>query len=216
NRWPCHRRSWAEGFSFQPSFQEREHTLSESPEKAQDSVAVGVSDEASSASDPGRVRIVRWQDPAIVLNAMRQMTGLDYLRAMQRGEVPIPPIAALMNYRLAEVEEGRAVFTFEPAEYHYNPLGIAHGGVAATLLDTAMACAMQTLSPVGMGYTTLEIKVNYLRPIVMGLGVLSSEGTVINISRRVGVAEGRITDASGKLYAHATTTCLVFDANQAR
>ncbi len=165
--------------------------------------------------DSTRVRTIRWHDPAIAFGAMRRMTGLEFLQAVMRGEVPAPPIGALVGYRFAEVEEGRVVVAFEPAEYHYNPLGIAHGGIAATLLDTAMACSMQTLMPVGIGFTTLEIKVNYLRPITIGAGELRAEGTLINVGRRVGVAEGRITDASGKLYAHATTTCLVYDTNQA-
>jgi uncharacterized protein (TIGR00369 family) len=187
--------------------------MSSDPFDAPDTQGQMASDTPS--DDSTRVRTIRWHDPAIAFDAMRRMTGLEFLRAAQRGEVPVAPISALVGYRFIEVEEGRVVVAFEPAEYHYNPLLIAHGGIAATLLDTAMACAMQTLMPVGIGFTTLEIKVNYLRPITIGAGELRAEGRVINVGRRVGVAEGRITDASGKLYAHATTTCLVYDTNQA-
>ena len=137
------------------------------------------------------------------------MSGIAFLRAIQRGELPRPPIAALMGFDIAEVEEGRVVFTFEPGEHLYNPIGSVHGGAAATILDSAMGCAVQSLAPTGGGYTTLELKVNYIRALVVGLGVMRCEGRVINMGRRVAVAEGRILGPDGKVYAHATTTCLV-------
>jgi len=128
---------------------------------------------------------------------------------IQSGELPPPPIAALIGMAIVEVSEGRAVFSAEPAEYHYNPLGTVHGGIAATLLDSAMGCAVQSLLPAGTGYTTLEIKVNYLRPITSATGTVTCEGTIIHLGGRIATAEARLTDATGKLYAHGTTTCLL-------
>jgi uncharacterized protein (TIGR00369 family) len=107
------------------------------------------------------------------------------------------------------VSEGRVVFSAEPAEYHYNPLGTVHGGIAATLLDSAMGCAVQSLLPAGTGYTTLEIKVNYLRPITSATGPVTCEGKIIHLGGRVATAEARLSDATGKLYAHGTTTCIL-------
>jgi len=163
-----------------------------------------------SADTPNvRTRTTQWDDPAPGLAAAPTMSGIAYLRAILRGELPRPPIASLMGFELAEVDEGRVVFTFEPGEYLYNPIGMVHGGATATILDSAMGCAVQTLTPTGGGYTTLELKVNYVRQLVVGLGVMRCEGRVINMGRRVALAEGRIIGPDGKLYAHATTTCLI-------
>jgi uncharacterized protein (TIGR00369 family) len=157
-----------------------------------------------------RTRTITWDDPAPALRAARLMSGLEYLRAIQAGELPPPPIASLMDMTLVEVGEGRIVFRAEPAEYHYNPLGTVHGGVAATLLDSAMGCVVQSLLPAGTGYTTLEIKVNYLRPITCSTGTVTCEGTIIHLGGRTATAEARLTDATGRLYAHGTTTCIIF------
>jgi uncharacterized protein (TIGR00369 family) len=109
-----------------------------------------------------------------------------------------------------EVEEGRVVFEVEPAEYHYNPIGAVHGGLACTLADSAMGCAVHSTLPAGVGYTTVEIKTNLLRPISVRTGTLRCEGTTIHVGGRIATAEARLTDAAGKLYAHATTTCMIF------
>lgn len=163
------------------------------------------------AEDQGRrTRTITWYDPTPALRASRSMSGLEYLKAIQAGELPPPPIAALMDMTLVEASEGRIVFSAEPAEYHYNPLGTVHGGVAATLLDSAMGCVVQSLLPAGTGYTTLEIKVNYLRPITSSTGTVTCEGTIIHLDGRTATAEARLTDAAGKLYAHGTTTCIIF------
>lgn len=138
------------------------------------------------------------------------MSGLEYLKAIQSGELPPPPIATLMDMTIVEASEGRVVFSAEPAEYHYNPLGTVHGGFAATLLDTAMGCVVQSLLPAGTGYTTLELKVNYLRPLTSSTGTVMCEGNVIHLGGRIATAEARVTDAAGKLYAHGTTTCMIF------
>ena len=156
-----------------------------------------------------RSRTFEWEDPSVFLESLRAHSGLEFLQKFERGELPPPPINAMMNFSLAEVSAGRVVFVIEPAEYHYSPLGLVHGGVAATLLDTAMGCAIHSMLPRGSGYTTLEIKVNYVRALTAATGPVRSEGTVIHMGSRTATAEGRIVDQGGKLYAHATTTCLV-------
>jgi uncharacterized protein (TIGR00369 family) len=156
-----------------------------------------------------RTHSVEWEDPRTLAEAARRMAGIDFLRAICEGRLPQPPIAQLLGFRLAHVEPGRAVFECVPAERHYNPIGVVHGGLAMTLLDSCMACAVQTMVPEGSGYTTLEAKVNLVRPITSATGRLSAIGRTIHVGSRVGTAEGRLEDASGKLYAHGTTTCLV-------
>lgn len=161
-------------------------------------------------SESTRSRTFTWHDPTSIAEAGTTMSGLDFLQAMAAGTLPPPPIFAMMNMQVAEVVEGRVAFAIEPAEYHYNPIGSVHGGVAATMLDSAMACAVHSMLPARAGYTTLEIKVNYVRPMTRDTGPIRAEGTVIHLGGKVATAEGRITDATGKLYAHATTTCLIF------
>lgn len=159
--------------------------------------------------DTIRSRTFTWHDPSLTAEAAKTMSGVDFLRAIAAGTLPPPPIAAMMNMRMDEVAEGRVVFATEPAEYHYNPIGSVHGGVAATMLDSAMGCAVHSMLPAGVGYTTLELKVNYVRPLTRDTGAVRCEGTVIHLGGNVATAEGRVTDATGKLYAHATTTCLI-------
>ena len=165
-----------------------------------------------------RERVIRWDDPHTALRAAerRGLSGIEFLRAIQRGELPPPPMITLMGMTLATVEEGRVVFTVEPAEYHYNPIGVVHGGLAATLLDSAIGCAVQTLSPAGVAYTTVELKVNYVRALRSGMGVVSGEGTVLHFGRQVALAEARLTGPDGKLYAHATSTCLIMRPGASR
>ena len=141
--------------------------------------------------------------------AGRSMAGIDFLRAIRDGRLPHPPICALLGYRLTEVDAGRAVFEISPAEQHYNPIGVVHGGIAMTLLDSAMGCAVQTQMPAGGGYTTLEAKTNLVRAITSSSGTLRAIGTVLHAGKRVASAEARLVDAGGKLYAHATSTCIV-------
>lgn len=161
-------------------------------------------------SDSIRSRTFTWHDPTDIAETGKTMSGIDFLQAVIAGELPPPPFLAMLNMRMAEASEGRVVFTIEPAEYHYNPIGSVHGGVAATLLDSAMGCAVHSMLPAGAGYTTLEIKVNYVRSMTRDTGTVRCEGTVVHLGGKVATAEGRITDAAGKLYAHATTTCLIF------
>ena len=157
-----------------------------------------------------RTRTVSWEDPRALAEAGRGLSGLEYLQKIVAGELPRPPISALLDFGLAELGEGHAVFTVEPAEYHYNPIGVVHGGLAATLLDSAMGCAIHSTLPAGAGYTTLEIKVNYIRALTAGTGTVRAEARVIHVGGRTATAEGKVLDAAGKLYAHATTTCIIF------
>ncbi|MET0644975.1 MAG: PaaI family thioesterase [Pyrinomonadaceae bacterium] len=161
-------------------------------------------------NDNARTRTFSWEDPRALAEAARGLTGLEFLNKVASGELPRPPISALMNFGLAELEEGRVVFTAEPAEYHYNPIGVVHGGLAATLLDSAMGCAVHSVLPAGAGYTTLEIKVNYVRALTAETGEVRCEARVIHVGGRTATAEGKVLDAAGKLYAHATTTCIIF------
>lgn len=160
-------------------------------------------------TDTLRERTVAWDDPLVGARAAPSMTGIEYLRAMLRGDYPPPPIAMTLGFTLDEVEEGRAVFGMVPDEYHYNPIGMVHGGVAATLLDSAMGCAVQSRLPAGTGYTTLEMKVNLLRAITMDTGPVRCEGALIHLGRTTALAEARLTDAAGRVLAHATSTCLI-------
>ena len=146
--------------------------------------------------------------------ARAALSGLEYMRQLLSGEREASGMARLMNMRLVEVEEGRAVFSVSPDERHYNGLGIAHGGLAATLLDSALGCAINTAMPAGRVFTTLEMKVNYVRPMRRETGEVRCEAEVLHAGGRVATAEGRITDASGKLYAHGTATCMLFRSSQ--
>ena len=156
-----------------------------------------------------RTRVVSWEDPTSAVQLGKTVSGIEYLRALQAGELPPPPFAVLMGIWITEVSEGRVVFAAEPGEYHYNPLGTVHGGVMATLLDSALGCAVQSLLPAGTSYTTLELKVNYLRPVTTKTGMVYAEGKIIHLGGRIATAEARLTDAAGKLYAHGTTTCII-------
>lgn len=144
----------------------------------------------------------------------RKLTGLEYMRRVMTGEVSSSGMRQLMNFQLVEVSEGRAVFTVQPDERHYNGLGIAHGGLAATLLDSATGCAINTMMPAGKVFTTLEMKINYVRPMTRETGEVRCEANVIHAGGRIATAEGRIVDSNGKLYAHGTATCMLFRSRQ--
>jgi uncharacterized protein (TIGR00369 family) len=137
------------------------------------------------------------------------MTGLELIKAMIAGDLPGAPIAELVGFDLVECGEGHASFALDPAERHYNPLGTVHGGIAATLLDSAMGCAVHTTLREGEAYTTLELKVNYVRAITEATGRIVASGSAIHRGRSVATAEARLTDPDGRLLAHATTTCLI-------
>jgi uncharacterized protein (TIGR00369 family) len=163
----------------------------------------------SNDSESQRGRSVTWPDPGISAKAFRTLTGLDLLRKIASGEIPQPPICHLLGFRLVEAEPGLAVFELETGEHQLNPAGTVHGGVACTLLDSAMSCAVQTKIPAGSADTTLELKVNLVRPILATTRLLRCEGRAIHVGSRIGTAEGKLFDREGKLYAHGTTTCMV-------
>lgn len=146
----------------------------------------------------------------VPLDQARTMDGLALMTGVMNGAFPAPPIARVLGFRVSEVEAGRVVFTYEPVFDHYNPLGSVHGGVAATLLDSVMGCCIHTTLKAGTAYTTVEIKVNYVRAMTDKTGPVRAEGKVINVGSRIATSEGRLVDAAGKLLAHGTTTCLVF------
>ncbi|GAA5513815.1 hypothetical protein Dcar01_02563 [Deinococcus carri] len=159
-----------------------------------------------------RIRTYSWEDPLMGADAARQMSGLDYLRGIARGEFPAPPISASLDFSLAseaDIEPGRVTFRMTPQEFHYNPIGSVHGGVFAALLDSALGCAVHTRLPAGVGYTTLELKVNYIRPLLAGMGEVRAVGEVLSLSRQVATAQAQLLDGNDKLFAHATTTCLI-------
>jgi uncharacterized protein (TIGR00369 family) len=143
------------------------------------------------------------------VETIRSMSGLDFLRAIADGTLPHPPIGDAMNFCFLEASKGHAVFLGVPTQSHYNPIGSIHGGWACTLLDSCMACSVQTTLAAGQGYTTVELKVNLVRPILSETGPIRAEGRVINAGRTIATAEGRLIGSDGKLYAHGTTTCLI-------
>jgi len=140
------------------------------------------------------------------------MSGLELLQGIAAGTLPYAHVSDALDFHLLEVEEGRAVFQGQPALRHYNPAGTVHGGWHATLLDSAMGCAVHSLLPAGQAYTTVEFKVNLVRPITAKTGPVRAEGRIVATGRRVATAEGRLVDEQGRLYSHGTTTCMIFEA----
>lgn len=162
-------------------------------------------------SDNGhRTRTFTWQDPMATATLARERSGMEMLQAVIDGTVGPPPIADLLGMSLVEAADGRAVFAVEPAEWMYNPIGSVHGGIAATLLDSCMGCAIHTTLPAGVGYATSDLQIRYARGITLATGRIVAEGTVVHAGRRLATAEGRLTaQDTGKLLAHATTACLL-------
>ena len=156
-----------------------------------------------------RTRTVSWTDPARGRFALRGKDGLEQLQAIARGDISPPPVAAVLGFNIDSVERGRIVFSVEHDEMHENPMGTMHGGIVATLVDSAMGCAVLSMLPAGTSYTTLELKTNYVRPIVQTTGRVHAEGRVVHLGGRVATTEAQVIDDAGTLYAHATSTCLV-------
>ena len=153
---------------------------------------------------------ITWRDPYPALESARRLPGLDYMRKLIAGDFPPPPIAELMDFTLIEVDDGRAIFRGIPGEQHLNPIGGVHGGFAATLLDSALGCAVHTTLPAGVGYSTLELSVNLVRGITPDTGPVLCEGKVLHAGRRTATADARLTqESTGKLLAHAKTTCMI-------
>ena len=145
-------------------------------------------------------------------DALTAQDGLTFLRGIIDNTNPNPPISELVGFHLAEVDTGRAVFTCVPEFRHYNPIGSVHGGIAATLLDSALGCAIFSTLKKGETWTTLELKLNFVRAMTKDTGPVRAEGRVIHRGRTVATSEGDLKDAAGRLYAHATTTCMIFPA----
>jgi uncharacterized protein (TIGR00369 family) len=158
-----------------------------------------------------RARIVTWEDPAATATRMREMTGLEALRAMLAGTLPPPPMITLLGIVMERIEPGLVVMTLPVGEHLYNPAATVHGGASATLLDSAMGCAVQSSLASHRVYTTLELKLSYIRPITMETGTITATGRVINAGRRAAFAEGSITDAAGKILVTASTTCAIWE-----
>ena len=142
----------------------------------------------------------------------REMSGLEFVRGLVEGTLPLNTIARTLGYDVTEVSEGRVVVSLTPDETHLNPAGTVHGGLSATLLDSCMGLALWSTLEKGLAQTTLEFKISLVRPITPETGTIRAEGMVLNRGRRVGTAEGRVTDGKGRLLAHGTTTCLIFDS----
>ena len=156
-----------------------------------------------------RTRTYSWSDPLAALAELAGHSGLEAMQKMVARELSPPPIADTLGFSLVEVEHGRAVFECEPAEYHYNPIGIVHAGLASTLLDSAMGCAFVTTLDALVGWTTLELKANFTRAMTMDTGLVRCVGSVVHPGRTVATTEARIEDAGGRLFAHGTSTILV-------
>jgi uncharacterized protein (TIGR00369 family) len=160
-------------------------------------------------SEITRSRSYQWGDPMLSATAARTSAGIDVLRALADGELPPPPILATLGFELESVEPGRVVFAVDPAEYHYNPIGWMHGGVYATVLDSATGCAVHSLLPAGVGYTSLDLSVKFLRPVVVATGRIRCVGTVTHLGGRTALAEARLTDERDRLLATATSSILL-------
>ena len=157
-----------------------------------------------------RRRAYDWDDPAISAAAARELAGVAFLTALLTGSLPVPPVARTLDFAPVTVEPGNVVFEFTPAEFHYNPIGSVHGGVLSTLCDSACGCAVQSMLPAGTYYTSLDLSVKFLRPVSSGTGRMTCAGTVTHLGGRSALAEARLTDAARKLYAHATSSCMIF------
>lgn len=152
---------------------------------------------------------VTWEDPVPVLQRLVGLPGIESVRAIATGAVPRPPLGELLDLSIPVVEEGHVTFAFTPGELHYNPLGTVHGGIIGTLLDSAMGMSVQTTLDAGVGYTTLEYKVNFLRPVTIAVGEVRAEGRVIHRGRTQSVAEARLIDGNGKVYAVSSSTLAI-------
>jgi uncharacterized protein (TIGR00369 family) len=162
--------------------------------------------------DRTRTRTFSWTSPAEHAALLATTGGLELLRGMAAGELPPPPIMSLVDLAGMDVEEGSVTFYLVPQEFHYNPLGSMHGGVISTLLDSAAACSLHSTLPAGVGYTSLDLNVKFLRTVTVDSGRLACTGTVLQKGRRTALTEARLTDTAGRLIAHATSSCMIFDA----
>jgi uncharacterized protein (TIGR00369 family) len=183
-------------------------TQPQTPDGADGADGAGVGGPGPDWGEP-RSRSVTWYDPAVTVSGGAGLSGLEFMQAMMAGRLPPPPIAQLLNMRLREVQQGLVVFECKPDESVYNPIGVVHGGLACTLTDSAIGCAVQTTLAAGVGYTSIDITVNYLRPVTLNSGTLVATGRVTKPGRRVASAAAEVHDGSGRLVATATSNCLI-------
>jgi uncharacterized protein (TIGR00369 family) len=163
-----------------------------------------------------RQRTYRWSDPARAAAAARQLDGGAFFAGLTSGELPMPPIAETLGFTATRVRDGVARFELDPAEFHYNPIGSVHGGVIATLCDSACGCAVHSLLPAGSYYSSLDLSVKFLRRVTATTGRLVCEGTVVHLGNRSALAEATLTGPDGKVYARATSSCMIFRADPSR
>jgi uncharacterized protein (TIGR00369 family) len=156
-----------------------------------------------------RTRTFTWEDPMKGATEAMQMSGYEYLQAMGDGKIALPPILHTLDFKVNHLEKGIVIFSFEPQEFHYNPIGSVHGGVITAILDSAMGCSLHSLLDAGVGYTTLELKVNFLKAVNIKTGLLKAVGKVIHVGSRSALVEAQLLDESGKIYAHAVSTCMI-------
>ena len=158
-----------------------------------------------------RSRTIQWEDPLRGATEAKGMSGFDYLKSMSDGGLPLPPLLYTLDFKVESLERGQAIFSFEPQEFHYNPIGTVHGGVISAILDSAMGCSLHSLLPAGTGYTTLELKVNFLKSITIRTGLLKAVGKVIYSGSKTALTEAQLIDSTGTIYAHGLSTCLIFN-----
>jgi uncharacterized protein (TIGR00369 family) len=155
-------------------------------------------------------RTISWTDPAKLAEIAKTMSGLDYMRSVRDGAIAEPPVARLLGYHVVEVEEGHVVLEMTPSEYHYNPFGTVQGGVASSILDATTGATVYTTLPVGTSHTSLDLKVNFVRPITSRVGRMRCDGRIVHRDHDIAIAEARLTDINGELYVVGSSTCMIF------
>jgi uncharacterized protein (TIGR00369 family) len=158
-----------------------------------------------------RTKTIHWDDPMPAAKKAQEMNGFDFLLAISKGEIPYPPLLQTLEFKPVSISKGEAVFSMTPAEFHYNTIGTVHGGVISAILDTAMGCAVHSILPPSTAYTTLELKVNFLKAVTVKSGTLKATGKVIHSGSRTALSEGQLTDEEGNIYAHGVSTCLIME-----
>jgi uncharacterized protein (TIGR00369 family) len=158
-----------------------------------------------------RKRTHKWANPLELAAKATTMSGFDFLNAILNGEIPPAPIAETLDFHPLSLEKGKVVFEFEPKEFHYNPIGSVHGGVISTVLDTVMGCSLQSALPEGLGYTTLELKINFIKAVSIKNGKLKSTGKIIHLGKSTALVEADLRDEQGNLFAHGVSTCMVLN-----
>lgn len=158
---------------------------------------------------PNRERTFQWENPLEGAKQALQMSGLDYLQAMGDGKIPFPPLLHTLDFKPTHLEKGKVIFSFQPQEFHYNPIGSVHGGVISAILDSAMGCTLHSILEAGTGYTTLELKVNFLKAITTRIEELHAVGKIIHSGGRTALVEAQLIDKDNTVYAHGLSTCLI-------